>query len=269
MIHIMFSSSAAGTLRQVLRNRGIREKVIDLTDNLDWGPIAVDCLDDREDWLDRNAPLDLPKADIGDLASKWDWLASGEMRFRKAVEANADRLIWIAPRCATEQAGLYWYLDRFGGEGVQMIVADYPLQGVWNGEVPPRLGVLDVDQIAVLLDECPRIPWDAGLFPADRWRQLVAENALVRVLKDGVLESAPDDFYDRFLLAHCSENWTKSVRVIGRAMGSIWDAGHDADSFLLTWRLRELIQTGELECEGELPQIGGGSEQASRIRRIR
>lgn len=242
--------------------------MVDLTDDLGLGPISVDGMDERESWMDRNAPLGFPNVDLGDLPAKWDWLASDETRFRNAIASDTERLIWIAPRSATEQSGLYWYLDRFGGEGAHMIVADQVLRDAWEGEITPRLGSLNEQQVAELLDEYPRVPRDEARFPANRWEQLVAENALIRVVNNGVLESAPDDFFDQFVLAQCSREWADCRRVIGNSMVSIWDAGHHIGDTLLTWRLRELIRQGKIACEGGLPQVASRSAQAARIRRI-
>lgn len=257
MIHVLFSSSAAGTLRHVLRARGLRQRVIDLTESLDWGRIARDNFEDRQAWLDRNAPLDLGAR---------GWLVESVTTFRERIAADVDRLIWIAPRSAAEQAGLYWYLDQFGAAGAQMIVADLALRGSWRGEPPLTLGELQQDQMAELLDEYPRASWDASRFSADRWQELVAEDALLRIVTDGALRSAPEDYFDQFLLEHCSHSWRKWFRVVADAVGSMWDAGHRADAEFLTWRLRDLIERGEVACNGELPRSHGSPTDTTRVR---
>ena len=257
MIHVLFSASAAGILRRSLHAKRQRLRVIDLSENLDWGPIAIKKLVDREDWLNRNVPL---------IHGPWNWLADCETRFRQAVAADPDHLIWIAPRSASEQAGLLWYLDQFGTSAAQMIIADHPVRNSWNGEAPQSLGELNQDQMTELLEEAPRVDWDASRFPAERWQQLVVEDALVRVVDDGKLRSASEDFFDRFLVQHCANGWTKWHRVVGDAMISSWDAGHRPDSYLLTWRLRDLIQRGEIECDGELPHPDSGSSNAAKVR---
>jgi hypothetical protein len=127
--------------------------------------------------------------------------------------------------------------------------------------------VLDENLMAELLDECPRAPWDTERFPAGRWRRLVAENALLRVVKEGVLQSVAEDFFDEFLLASCPQEWSKWPRVEATAMISLWDAGHRGDSTLIHWRLRELVRRGAIVCDGDLPKLFDGSESAARIRR--
>jgi len=257
MIHILFSSSAAGTLRQALHAKRQRQGVIDLSEHLNWGPIAISRLEDREDWLNRNVPL---------IHGPWNWLAECEARFRQGVAADPDRLIWIAPRSASEQAGLHWYLDQFGATGAQMIIADHPVRNSWNGQSPSSLGELNQEQMTELLEEAARASWNASRFPAERWHRLQTEDALVRVVHDGQLQSAPADFFDRFLVQHCANGWTKWHRVVGDAMISSWDAGHRPDSYLLAWRLRDLIQRGKIECEDELPHPDSGSSNAAKVR---
>jgi hypothetical protein len=97
---------------------------------------------------------------------------------------------------------------------------------------------------------------------------LVAENALIRVVDEGRLRSAPDDYFDNFLLAHCPSGWAKWHRVIADAMGDIWDTGQSAGSDLLLWRLRGLIEDGQIACDGDLPRFGGSVSDAVRIRRV-
>lgn len=259
MIHIFFCASAAGTFRQLLRARDIAEEVADISEELDLGPISHGDLADREVWLDQFAPMDFGKR---------DWLAESEVRFRNHIARNPERLVWIAPASATEQAGLYWYLSQFGGNGTRLAIADYNVRGTWNGKSPLKLGELGLEPMGELYDECPRVPWDPLRFPEDLWNTLVAENALVRVVAEGGhLRSAPDNYFDDFLLARCPVGWTKFHRVIADAMGDIWDTGQSAGSDLLLWRLRALINNGQISCDGEPPLFGGSVANAVKIKR--
>ena len=259
MIHILFDSSAAGTLRQVLSARGQRNRVVDLTESLDWGPISFADFKDRERWLDQHAPNDF---------GGWDWIAEGVGRFKDLAKSDDEKVIWIAPQSASDQAGFYWYLSEFGGESAQMIVADYPLKEAWKGQTPSRLGELQQDAIAALLDTCPRVPWDTSKFFANRWQQLVEEGALIRTVEKGILQSAPQDYFDETLLIHCPNEWTKWHRVVGDAMIDAGEAGSSPDGALLVWRLRELIRAGRVACNGSLPKFGSAGTHAARVRRL-
>lgn len=257
MIHIFFCASAAGTFRQLLKARGIDEEVADLSEELDFGPVSRSGLALREPWLNHHVPLD-----FGDH----DWLAESETRFRERVTGNTDRLIWIAPTSASEQAGLYWYFSHFGGANTSMAVADFPFDGTWNGRSPLKLGELGIEPMGQLYDACPRTSWDPVRFPESRWDALVEENALLRVVNNGRLESAPDDYFDDFLLRCCPDRWVKFHRVIADTMGAIWDTQQSAGSDLLLWRLHTMIADGQIACDGDPPLFGSVSD-AVRIRR--
>jgi hypothetical protein len=259
MIHILFSSSAAGTLRQLLHSQNSKERVVDLSDSLDWGPIADGNCRDREAWFNRHAPMSF---------GKMDWLCESFERFNDGVAADREWLIWIAPRSAAEQSGLHWFLHHFNGERAQMIVADYPLSKAWQGEAPFSLGALDQGNQRELLDECPRVPWDLSRFPRETWSSLMSDDALLRVVIDGQLRSTSDDYFDGSLLACCPPEWTKWLRVIGDAMGALWDIEHSVHSDFLIWRLRHLILEGVVQCDGALPKFGEGTNGV-RIRRVR
>lgn len=241
-------------------SRGITEKVTDISEELDFGPISHGPLEDREQWLNQHAPLEF---------GKWDWLANSEARFRKHVMNDTERLIWIAPASATEQAGLYWYLSQFGGNNLRLAVADFPFTATWNGRSPLKLGELGLEAMGQLYEECPRVLWEPSEFPEDRWSAFVAEGALLRVINDGQLQSAPDTFFDSYILARCPEGWDKWHRVIANSMGDIWDTEQAAGSDLLLWRLRTLIEEGRIECDGDLPIFDGNVSEVVKIRRVK
>lgn len=238
MIHIVFGSSAAGTLRQLLLSRGLRQRVVDLQGRLHWGPISSGHFMHRGAWFDHNSPCEL-----GDHG----WLDQETIEFCKRVEADEDRLIWIAPHCASELSGLYWYLAQFGGSGARMIVADYPLRG-WN-EAPPTLGMLDEKAMGELFDGPPSA-WDAQRFPGDRWFGLMAEDALLRIVDAGKLRSAPENFFDDFIWQQVPDRPTNLRRVVGNTMVASFDLENSLDDNFIIWRLRELVQQGKIRCDG-------------------
>jgi hypothetical protein len=240
MLHVMFSESAAATFRQMLDDRGISEQVAAISAGLDFGPISHGGLADRETWLNEHMPSDL---------APHDWLAEYESSFFRRVASDEERLIWIAPGSAAEQAGLYWYLSHFGGAQTSFAVADFAFARNWNGAPPLCLSELGVEHMAQLFDQCSRVAWDDALFPSQRWRELVADNSLLRVVQDGQLTSVPEYYFDQSLLSQCPTEWTRAVRVVGNAMADFSDGGHIVGDDVLTWRLRELIFTGLIECD--------------------
>jgi hypothetical protein len=243
MLHVIFNSSGAGSLRQVLRAQGLRQRVVDLTDSLDWGPIPSCSFEDRQTWLDRNIPLQ---------EMSWDWIASGAKEFEAKVRVDPDHLIWIAPQSASELCAFYWYLDLIGGDGAMMIVVDYPLHDAWRGKPPHGLGELNVDRFSDLLNNAKREPWSPSRFPADRWKALRADASLLRIVEAGQINSVGEDHFDARLLAQCSFEWRKLHRIVGDAMGRLWDENHHLDDLFFCWRLRVLAEQGRIESNRKI-----------------
>jgi hypothetical protein len=240
MIHIVPSPSAAATFRQALKMKQVREPVTDLSDDLSLGPLSLGSLTERTSWFDDNLPLH---------TGSRDWLGSSEVRFANAIRPYPNRLFWLARNSASDQAALYWYLSKFGGNGLTLAIAEAENDGT------PLLSLGARNHIALgaLYNECPRIPWSATRYDASHWATLVSDDALVRVVENGTLNSASNDYFDNFLLAQCPATWGKWIKVVGDTMGDVWDAGHWVGDETVIWRLRALIQDGQIECDGELP----------------
>ncbi len=257
MIHIVFSSSAAGTLRQLLRRRGLREQVVDLTESLDWGPIATS-LKERENWFDQNAPTGFKNR---------DWMSRHMSEFRTAVESDPERLIWIAPYSAAEQSGLYWFLSQLDGIEPKMAVADYPLSKNWKNQAPLGLGELDEERMGELFDSCARVQRDEGRFPRGRWFELMIDDALLRIVEGGAIKSVHESHFDDLLLENCPSQDTNWRRVVGKTMAASFDNRRRSpgDEFLF-WRLRELVRQGLIICDGEL-QLFSTGDRAAKVRR--
>ena len=253
--HILFSASAGGTLKQLLRSRGIHDDVVSLHEYLDWGPI--DCpLEEREAWIETHC-----LSDIG-----WDWLAESVKKFLLAAAAVKCPLIWIAPQSANELCGLHWYLDQIRPVGAEILTADFPIRGNWRDEPPLSLGQLSVELLAQVFDHAPK-PLDSDQFPVDKWSALVRERALLRIVKDGQLYSAPADQFDESLLRNTPQKWTRWYRVVGDTMGHAWDEGHSPGDCFLRWRLMELVRSGRLELDGDLA-VQMNPEAAAKVRLV-
>ena len=241
MIHVIFCSSAAGTLRQALRSRRCRERVVDLTECLNWGLIGSENFRERAAWFDKNVP--------SVFSEGWGWIVEHIEDFTSSVTSDPDRTIWLDPRTARELSGLYWYLDRFGASDARMVIAP-GLQSFCG------LGVLDMTAIGELLDNCRREHWNQVRFPESAWGHLTADHSLIRVVADGRLHSEPNDTYDHYILRRCSRVLTDWTRLVGNAMIDIFDSGHSVDDLFVRWRIGELIQLGAMVADGRLPRYG-------------
>ena len=250
MIHVLFCSSAAGTLRQVLRARHRLERVVDLTEHLDWGPIDSGDFRERYAWFDLNVPCTFSGGGDGMVEQIGEFMA--------IVNGHAERTIWIEPQSASELSGLCWYLNIFGGADAQMVIAP-------RFESMCGLGIRGLESMADLLDNFPRTRWDQARFPENSWTTFAAEHSLLRVVKDRFLQSVPSDYFDHYLLRRCSSDWTEWMRVVGNTMIDINDAGHRVDDLFLRWRLGDLIQRDVVASVGQLPRYGEQSRTLVKV----
>jgi hypothetical protein len=243
VIHVTFSSSGAGSLRQALRLRDQRNKVLDITDDLSWGPIVRGDFVEREAWLNLNLPWE-PNSPVDGVC--WDWIATGAQDFQKKLESSDEHLVWVAPQNAGELCGLHWYLDRFAGHKASFIVVDHGFPGTWQGQAPRGIGELGPEQFEFLLENADRKAWDVQRFPRCRWAQLCNGATNLRIVNKGVAASVPDDFFDDAILAQFSTEWRRLHRVIADAMIAMWESHHSIDDSFIMWRLRELGSSGRV-----------------------
>jgi hypothetical protein len=86
------------------------------------------------------------------------------------------------------------------------------------------------------------------------WRQLRAENAPLRIVRNDRLQSASLDHFDELVLACASDQWLGVEQVVGRALVEAWDEdGVQTGDLVLAARVRALIEAGRLEARGEAP----------------
>lgn len=243
MIHVTFSSSGAGSLRQALEIRDQRRKVVDLTDDLSWGLIVRGDFAEREAWLNLNLPWE-PNSpfDVGG----WDWIATGAQDFQKKLERSEEHLVWVAPQNAGELCGLHWYLDRFGGGKASFIVVDHGFPGTWQGQAPKGIGELGPEEFQFLLESADREGWDEQRFPRVRWTQLCDEATNLRIVHEGAATTVADNYFDDIILRQCSEKWQKLHRIVGNGMIAMWEAHHFIGDSFVMWRLRELKSRGKI-----------------------
>lgn len=249
MIHVTFSSSGAGSLRQALGIRDKRQKVVDITEQLSLGPIAGADFVEREAWLNAN----LPWAEQLPHTSCWDWIASDAEEFLKKLERSDEHLVWVAPQNADELCGLHWYLDKIGGLKARFVVVDHGIGDFGNGQLH-GIGELGPEQFQFLLEKADYELWDKQRFPASRWAQLCEASTNLRIVDQGKATSVPDDYFDDVLLEQCSREWRKAYRVMVDAMIAQWDARHYMGDDVWLWRLRELVSHGKLLANREIVQ---------------
>lgn len=260
-LHIVFGWSAYWMLRNILRQRGLPDRVTRLGDDLSWGPIAG-TLAARIRYLDSFCPI----------PGGWSWIQREHRNFRKYVEGPlANRTIWLGSNNAAELCGYYRYLDSFGDLPADIIRPDDFLPPHPKYGPAGSVGILNLDQVAECLDHAPRSPIGAEGHLRERWSQLKSQDTLLRVVEHGEVRSVEVDYLDRLIVAATPPDWERSIRVVGNALGAAFDEGRAIHSDFLFGRLGALVDSGTIEADGKLfdwTQDGRRSDPGVRLRPV-
>jgi len=252
IVHVVFTPSGAGCLRQALKSARRDDEVVTFFDNLSFGPINPPDAS-RAKWVE---------SELG--WTGWDEVASSsETLWREALCSERKKVAWLSRRSPMEYAGFLEWLWRLGDAPSELVdLTDVTISHRTEHGPPrrPRLAIsvamLHPDIIASekLWDLAKPLQTDMRTGYLDLWRRLREENAPLRVLEGGDLVSAPISFFDSLLMSHATDEWQKVARIIGEALATEWDDDiFQTGDLVLAARVNALVENGRLECRGKSP----------------
>ncbi|HEV8678051.1 MAG TPA: DUF3658 domain-containing protein [Stellaceae bacterium] len=256
--HFIFSGSAAGSLKQALKLAGRRERVFCWADNLSFGPIDPPDPAARLVWIERELMIDLGKhaREIKRLNDFWN-----------AAEASRRRLVWFSRRDAGEYADFLEWVWRMGDAAYDVVEFDEANVTFNRADGPTTQA--KVNNLALLRPEhlATARYWDSAkpldVAARDRhratWAELRRENASLRVLDGGRLVSAPFSYFDDLIISCVPAGWTKVNRVIGDAIGKLFDEPfRQTGAWVLRARVLKMAEADRLDIRGDQSLFGGG-----------
>jgi len=259
-LHIVFSPSAAGTLREALKLCDRTEDVVAFADSLEMGPINPPDLDIRGAWIDEALQHEswYDKKFVAWLKHFWNLSLNDQRK----------RFVWLTRRSAHDFSNFLEWISRNGDTPFDLIdLTDVMIPSdkdpnieVWC-DIPSliskeRLIKLKLWDLAKPIDDEQRLSW------LELWEKLKTENAPVRILTAEGLASATLTVFDEHLLRHSKKRyWTKSTFIVGTVLwetsiesfhpGMICQTG---DIFLFG-RIFALIDEGVLEAKGDISDV--------------
>jgi Protein of unknown function/Domain of unknown function (DUF1835) len=252
--HVVFSSTAAGLLRQALQQADRGGRVVSLDDCLSFGPINPPDPALRIGWVEKELGYTGWEEVVGAATSFWP----------EALSRDHRKIAWFSRRSAQEYAGFLEWLWRLGEEPAEVIdLTDVLLAGSGSGPIRQRLAISlgmlsphlilenDLFDRAEILTPVLRTRYE------ELWRHLKAENGPLRVLSEGELVSAPLSFFDPLLVSYATPQWKKAARIIGEALVHDLET-HQTGDLVLSARVRALAEAGRLEARGDLANIRKG-----------
>jgi hypothetical protein len=252
-LHIVFSLSAADSLREGLATAARNEDVIGLGDDWSQGSVGSDDLTERLNRVEDVLEIDITKEDRAGIETFW----------QLALDGTRPRIVWLSQWSAMEYCGFLEWLRRNGG-------AAYILVDLTDTSLPdPRTPTIcyAVQCVSLLIGKqfaenalwLSAAPPSSGriLYWAALWDGLRTENAPLRVITPSGLISAPIDHFDDQLLKHSTGDWVLDRHIVGQALvdiafGSFRKRGvFQCGDLVLFARLRVLVKEGMLQGLGD------------------
>ena len=178
----------------------------------------------------------------------------------QATSAGVHPVYWVCLTDAGEHACFLAFASRMAGRPFDIVDAT-GLDFVTHDGVraPWSLGLMRPEDIvssglSKRRRPCSRAEGDAA---AAAWARLRAENAPLRIVRDGRLVSAPLTHFDAALVAQGQPEWEVTARLIGRALHHLCCAvdppGQGVGDVVLFGRVLALGDTGDLDVRGAGP----------------
>lgn len=249
-LHVLFSPSAAGTLRQTLSRLGRTEPVVCLYDDFSFGPIMSDDAA-RVAWVANVFGVD-------------DWgsvLFDTAALLHRAASSGVMPIVWTSRRNARCYAGFLWWLSHRGDAPCDVIdVTDLTWEGAeakTGEQLALGTGSLSAEAMARLLDTQRPLGQSERHRHLALWERLRSEDAPFRIVgPGGVLTSAGLEYFDPLLLSCATSEWRKAARVVGEALADGLDRNiHQAGDLALYACACRLAERGALEWRGDLASM--------------
>ena len=251
-VHFVFGRSAAGSIRQALRQIGCKERVVGFSDDLSLGPIDRTEPRAREAWI------------VDELGYDFEEVCRGADHFwTEATSRDVSPVAWVCRNHPLEYSGYLEFVWRMAETPFRVIDATDVVMPNWRAHDSKvwSLGVLTPTQIieARLFESQRGLPAQEKARHLDLWRRLRAENAPLRVIDANGLVSAPITHFDEAILTCVAPEWRKGARIVGEAMGELLEGLFmQCPGDMLLWsRVLALGEMGRIEIRGPGPDMRG------------
>jgi len=251
-LHIVFSGFAAEQLREGLVLAGRDEEVCGQDDNWALGPIDSEDLDARLDAVGKTLEIDIDAEERREIITFW----------QTALDATRPRIVWLSQWSTLEYCGFLEWLRRNADAPFLLVdLTDVAIPGRNDPQVQWPI------QCTPLVDSkafAENALWTLAIAPSPSrlrgwrslWERLRAENAPLRVIAPGGLESAPIHYFDGEILKHATADWKFDRYIVGHVLADMMDESfreggvYQCGDLILFARIRALVEQGRLEGLG-------------------
>lgn len=261
MIHIVFQLDDVGVLKQAIElDPSLEGEVIQIADEFAVGPIkdiyTEEGIENRRQWwrtillggdydgLVDNGRVPDDKKTVSGLIDR--------------LKQNPEETVWIwAAQNKHDVSGYYWLISQlkdFQGRIIILYLNNLPfISEKGNIFYPVNLFSIPAKEFRKAKKLARPITPSEFEVDADEWLRLCNEEKGVRILEGGKKLAQYDyPFYDEELKKFITGEWQRANRFIHHYLAK---AKHTTGDAYLLWRLKQLVQAGEIEAQGELKNM--------------
>ena len=256
-LHLVWSWSAQGSLRSVLRQK---RNVMRADHAPDLGP-----LDDgwRRGTFFRQlyASVGSSTEEMGDDFLPADVYADWEAIREAVVQMVPDRIVVWTSRSSAD----YVFL-RMAVHFLRLLDRSLWRVQVETGNYFCSVAALPGDKLIPFLPQAEEIDAETtGRYSAEFEAMAANPHVLRRMGADGILTYHNLTFYDDTVIGHCSSEWRKVVSVVADTMGHADPLNPPGDVVIFS-RLLHLVKTGKLEMDAGDRSIYSDGFRERRVR---
>ncbi|WP_026885670.1 DUF1835 domain-containing protein [Clostridium beijerinckii] len=251
IVHICFSESAGGSLRQAVKKKKLFEgkKVIVFPDDISIGTIKKGInLSERLEWLDS-----INKEDERIHLEEIDYLKKYYKQFYNEISniKDADVIYLWYGECSSDMCGMMYTLELLKDkiENIYLvnvsekIYEDYRIIRTYRA-----VAEIGTERLKEFIKIRRKIEYQEYNNLIDQWDLLKDNNSILRIFKDGKVQAVSEDYFDINILKYTENEFRKCARIVGSVMGH--SEMRISDDYIF-WRVGELTKSGMLEYKGK------------------
>jgi hypothetical protein len=260
MIHVVFQASDVNAIQEAIKlDTSLEGDVIQIKDEFAVGPIAniypqdavheAEGYQARKDWWKKVIEYS-PYTDTLNIVD--DKLTVHNLLKQLEEDASLQVWVWIGQN-QHDVCGYYWLMTQlreYQGRIFVLYLNNLPFINEKGGIFYPT-NLSEIRPKEFLKAKKLARPITSSEFEVDpdEWKKLCNENAIVRILEGGKkILSKEETFYDKDIMNAVTAEPQKLQKVLQTIFSKM--KVRTGDMFLV-WRIRELINEGKLEAQGD------------------
>jgi hypothetical protein len=254
MVHIVFQTSDVNAIKEAIKlDASLEGEVIQIKDEFALGPIAniydPEGYQARKDWWKQVFEFSPYSGELDIIDDK---LTVHNLMKQLKEDASLNIWVWMGQN-HHDVCGYYWLMSQlkeYQGRIFLLYLNNLPFINEKGGIFYPT-NLFEIQPKEFLKAKKLARPITLSEFEVDpdEWKKLYNENGIVRILEGGKkIVSKDETFYDKDILNALSAEPQKLQKVLHNIFSKMKVRTGDA---FLVWRIRELINEGKLEAQGD------------------